>query len=90
MLTDKCSLSTTWAWRRVKIASPPEAPRGAPPQASARRGLTRWARRDRLTLQVTHRGGSESWYEIKARGTTWRFPGHRCLEDVMSQIYGEW
>lgn len=90
MRSDKCLVSTTWAYRLVKIASPPKAPTGTPPQASSKRPSTRWPRRDKLTLTIVHRGGSESWYEVRARGVTWRFPGHRCIEDVMAQIYGEW
>lgn len=81
--------STTWEWRKAKI----KAPHGRNAQ-SARRAV-RWTqmpmrmRRDPLTIKVTWRGGPECWYQVNARGSWGRFPGHLSFHDVMATIYGE-
>lgn len=78
--------STTWEWRCVKLReATPEAPVAA---ARAKRGRlvafrSRWRP---ITIQVSYSGGAESWWRITARGTSWFFPGHRALEDVMKVI----
>lgn len=81
------STTSSFQWRRVRSA--PQAPTGQPPKASSQHRLTRWDAREPLTLQVTYRGGSEAWYEVRARGRTYRVPGHRALVDVMEQVYDD-
>lgn len=39
-----------------------------------------------MTVTVRYRGGAEAWYEVKARGRTWRFPGHVALHDAFDRI----
>ena len=82
----ECSLSTTWTWRKVKIARAPQASRPSAPKGR------RWFRlpardpRERLVLKVHYRGGPECWYQVEARGSMGRFPGHVALHDVMREI----
>lgn len=79
--------STTWTWKRVRVRA------GAPPAGAAgaagahRRPLARRNRREPLTVSVSFRGGAECWWEIKARGQTWRRPGALALHDVLSELY---
>lgn len=80
--------STTFAWRRVKIARPPEAR-----QARGPKGLhtwvarTRWnLRKDPIVLRVRYRGGPEAWYEVEARGAKARLTGTVALHDLMLAI----
>lgn len=42
-----------------------------------------------VPLQVTYRGGPESWWLVTARGRHGCFPGHLALEDVMAQVLNE-
>ncbi len=42
-----------------------------------------------MTLQVTYRGGAESWWLVQARGSQGVFPGSAALEDIMSQVFNE-
>jgi hypothetical protein len=80
------SSSTTWGWRRVKIASAPQGPTTR--DAEHRRWYHLRARdpREWQTLTIKYRGGAEAWYEVSARGERGRFPGHRALHDVMEEI----
>lgn len=58
-----------------------------PPKASSPASLDVWDRRSPLTLTVTYRGGSEGWYEVRARGRTYRRPGWVAIHDLMRDIY---
>lgn len=78
--------STTWAWRRVKIAPAPQAESDAERSESALGSLLPWPRRRPLTLTLRYRGGSEAWYEIRVRGRTIRRPGHVALHDLWREI----
>jgi hypothetical protein len=42
-----------------------------------------------MSLTVSYRGGSESWWLVEARGSHGVFPGHAALEDVLSQVCNE-
>ena len=44
--------------------------------------------REPLTITVTYRGGSECWWEIRARGTVVRRPGSEALHDVLAHLSG--
>lgn len=68
------------------IPSPPNGPRQRWSEGLLPAPLARRNRREPLTLSVKYRGGAEAWYEIKARGRTYRVPGHRALHDVMELI----
>ncbi len=48
-----------------------------------------WPRHRPLTIVIKHRGGAESWWLVKARGSQGVFPGHLALEDVMSCVCNE-
>jgi hypothetical protein len=76
--------STTWEWKRVKIDPPLAAPPKQSPKAAAR--LARRAAREPTTLTIRYRGGAEAWWEVKARGRSWRVPGHVALHDVMRMV----
>lgn len=56
------------------------------PKASRWFHLPKRNSREPLTIKVKLRGGAECWYEIHARGSVGRFPGHVCLHDVMREI----
>ena len=79
--------STTFAWRRVKIRTAPQAQaqRGRRPHRWF--GCYPWPRSQKLTIVVTDRGGAEAWFLIEARGRRGVFPGHRQLVDVMTELY---
>lgn len=83
--------STTWAWRRVRIARPPEARKISGPKGlHAWRGLSPWPiRRKPVTVTFKYRGGAECWYEIHARGRTSRLTGGLMLHDLLRAIAGE-
>jgi len=78
--------STTYAWRRVKISSPPQAPRES-------RRRRRWIalgnkeRRQLIEVRVRYRGGAEDWYEVRARGGVVRVQGSLTFGDVMERVY---
>lgn len=78
--------STTWAWKRVKIAPPPEAREADGRKPGRWFRLPPWPPRRPLTISVKYRGGPECWYEVHARGSVGRFPGVTALDDVMREI----
>src|SRR6185503_20745786 len=80
--------STTWEWRKVKITRRTPAQQDRRGAASSSPALRQWPRRDPITITVRSRGGAESWWEVRARGRTHRFPGWVTLEDVMAQVHG--
>ena len=78
--------STDWVWesRKIKRHSPPH--QGS---ANAVSSAPRLAVRDRwspLTITLIYRGGAEAWYQIRARGRVWHFPGHLCLHDCIEAV----
>lgn len=82
------SASTTWAYRKVKIGRPA----GGQDTARRSRSFLRLPRSDRTretTMRVTYRGGTESWWYVKARGEGQAFPGWMALEDVMARVHSE-
>ena len=83
----KRSVSTRVAWQPVKIKRPPQGPGKTPPKASVRpfQASREWRRT--ITLQVAYRGTSEAWFEVHARGRTWRVDGHDAFLEVMLDIY---
>ena len=83
------SPSTTWGWRRVKIGRPPEAEKPSGAQRRTTHGLLRRDPRKPLTVTVVYRGGSECWWELRARGVVLRRPGHNCLHDVLAEFTGK-
>lgn len=81
--------STTWAWKRVRIAPAPQAEGTVRAQRAPLRGLLPWPRRKPMTLTIKFRGGKECWYEIRARGRTIRRPGPIALHDLMRELYAD-
>lgn len=81
--------STRWGYKRVKIASPPEATTRLPKAAHRWWKRPVWNGREKLTLTITYRGGTECWYEVHARGCMGRFPGYVSLHDMMREIYND-
>lgn len=67
-----------------RIEQRPPGPRDA--SGEARPPLSRRSARDPLTLTVRYRGGAEAWWEVKARGRSWRFPGYLAFHDVMAEV----
>jgi len=82
-------VSTTWEIRKAKIGQRRNGPGKTSPEAAARRSLAPWRRRDPLTVQIVFRGGSECWYELRARNCVWRVPGWLDIESVMADIYND-
>lgn len=78
--------STTWGWKRVKMARPPEATSTARAERARRYALPRRDPRESLTVTVRYRGGAECWWEIRARGTVWRVPGSTSVHDLLASI----
>lgn len=79
--------STTFVWRRIKMARPPEAIGQARRSRSFWR-LPRWDPRKPLTVTIKYRGGEECWYEVHSRGATLRVPGYVQLHDLAQTVYG--
>lgn len=78
--------STTWTWKRVKIARPAGGHSDSAAQPLRWYRLPPWPLRRPMTLSVKYRGGAEAWYEIHARGSSGRFVGSTALHDVMREI----
>lgn len=88
--TNARSESTTWTHEPDRIRrSRREGQQERPPQASFK-GLSRRNPRERLTIQVTYRGGAEGWWLIEARGTRQAFPGSLDLHTVMTAVNQSW
>ncbi len=87
--------STTFGWKRVKIARPPEA--SASPSAArsneSPRG-NRWKRlpkrnpRQPLGVTLKLRGGAECWVEVHSRGDFHRYPGWTQIIDIVNDVNG--
>lgn len=84
--TYECSPSTTEVYKWGRILTAPQAPTKQPRRALRRPRLALWDRRHPLTITVKYRGGSEGWYEIRARGQVFRSVGCLALHDVMTSI----
>lgn len=79
---------TSTRWRDAKVRISTTAGGQKEREAKPRRWWGRSHRnpRDPLSLKISYRGGAECWYEIHARGSIGRFPGHVALHDVMTEI----
>lgn len=82
--------STTWAWKRTKIRTPPAGQTTARAKRGRWYGLATWPRSRPLTVTISYRGGAESWWLVQARGRNGVFPGHAAIEDVMAAVNNEW
>lgn len=78
--------STTWVWESRKILAPPTGQQRVARRASDSALLSARDMREPLTMTVRYLGGAEGWWEIKARGRTYRRPGVRALHDVMLDL----
>jgi hypothetical protein len=78
--------STSWRWKLVKVAGPPEAKGQRAAHSRGFRRLPRWPMRQPLHLTIKYRGGPEAWVEIHSRGEIARFPGSTCIFDVLCHI----
>jgi hypothetical protein len=78
--------STTWAWRRVKIAHPPEAMGAVARRASFWRRFPTRDPREPITVKIKLRGGPECWVEVHARGSIGRYPGATAVYDILADI----
>lgn len=79
--------STTWGWRRIKIAPAPQAEEHRERSEASLGSLLRWPRRKPLTITLKYRGGAECWWEIRARGRTIRRPGYVAVHDLMRELF---
>ena len=68
---------------------PPAGHNGARAKRGRWRHLARWPRTQKLRLEITYRGGAESWWLVEARGSQGAFPGHAAIEDIMAQVLNE-
>jgi len=80
--------STKWEWRKVKIRGPrpTQGAQRATKEPSDRRG--RRDERKPLCVEISYLGGPEAVWLLKARGGTWRIPGHRALNDALLDVNG--
>ena len=83
------SSSTTWVAKPDRMRRSRREGQQDGPKAPSFLSLGRRNPKDRLTIQVKYRGGSEAWWLIEARGTRQAFPGHMCVHDVMSAVNGQ-
>lgn len=86
--TNRCSPSTTWGWRKVKISTAPQANSDSRPKGVNPRSLARRDPRKPLQVTIVFRGGAECWWEIRARGVVLRRPGYWAIHDVMTELEG--
>lgn len=82
------SSSTTFAFRRVKISTAPQAGTDSRRRRPHFKGLKRRNPRDPLQVTIVFRGGAECWWELRARGAVLRRPGHNSLHDVLWELQG--
>jgi hypothetical protein len=82
--TNTCTPSTRWVTKRVKVTPAPKA--HARQSGEARPPLSERNPRDPLTVTMVYRGGPEGYWEVRARGRVWRFPGHVAVFDMMRVI----
>jgi hypothetical protein len=87
MESNKGTPSTTARWEYRKVRLPPERPQHHSAEGGLPGPRAEWNRREPLTLTVRYRGGPEAWVEVKARGTTYRFPGSVCLFDALDAVW---
>lgn len=81
--------STTFAWRKVKMKTPPAGQGTVRAQRGRWHGLTTWPRARTLSVSITYRGGPESWWLVNSRGRHGVFPGSAAIEDVMAAVCNE-
>lgn len=79
--------STNYAWKLVKIKPPPAGHNTARGKRGRWRHLAAWPSHRKLTLTISYRGGTESWWLIETRGSHGVVPGHLHLDDVMAIIH---
>lgn len=82
-----CSPSTTWAFKRVKMRSAPQAKGSGRRRRSPLSGLPPHPPRSPLSVTVVYRGGAECWIELRSRGRVVRRPGSVALYDVLREIW---
>lgn len=85
-VSNKRTTSTTYAWRKVRVRTPPQAQAARRPKGVSS-ALEPWDKRSPLHIEVTYRGGAEAWWQLKARGRVWRRPGHLMLDDVLRSVF---
>ena len=81
--------STRWEYRRVKIATPPQAPGQRGAAAHNFVGLSPLDRREPVHLSIRYRGGAEAWHMVEARGRKVPIPGWMELYDLHRLIAGK-
>lgn len=82
--------STTWAYRKVKIARPPGGHATARSSMYGWRSLRRSERRMKIRITVSYRGGPQSYWLVEARGRHAVLPGHMALEDLMAAVHNDY
>lgn len=85
---NKCTPSTIWEWRRVRVGTSPAAGQHSAPKELRWWHLRPWPRREWLTIRVKYRGGSECWIELESRGSKGRYPGSVSLLDALEEVWG--
>lgn len=81
--------STTWEWRRVKVSEAPQAPRAQRAAGAPHAFKPATNRRVNTILEIAFKGGAESQWYVKCRGSRYTLPGWMCLEDVMALVHHE-
>lgn len=85
--TERSFSSTRWIPEVVKIKPPARATQAARRSRTVKALMRPWEPREKLNMRIVYRGGAEAWFEIDARGETWRFTGACTLYDAMAEIY---
>lgn len=85
----KPTAAAEWRWRKTRVMTDPSAERAAPRRRSGFLRLPRADRRHSVTITVVYKGGTESYWLVKARGEHQIFAGHLALEDVMARVLSE-
>lgn len=83
------SRSTTYRFERRKILVRSEGARESGAEGGHRHSVSRRNMREPISITIRWRQGAESWWQIEARGKTWRRPGYTSLDDVMRDISGQ-
>lgn len=80
------SSSTTFGWRHVKIRASAGTAHQRGGAAPFWRKMARLGQNEEVTLRIRYRGGAEAWYEVHARGSFGRYPGDRCIHDIIRDV----
>lgn len=80
-----CSGSTTWGFKPVKIDRRPQG-NVTTERSEGLWSLLPWPRKRPMTLTIKYLGGSQCWFEVRARGRSLKRPGVVHLVELMDEL----